>query len=289
MRDVVIVPCYERPEYTCLGLQYLSRARGIRDKEVWLCQDNHENGLIVDPNNAPKDFAEVALYLGMTFGSRAVYRSIAPHSTYGNSKNLVDGLKAAYDSGAERIFLVEDDIIVAPDIFEWHEAVLEEKDVFVSCATALNKSAHFQVNGPNAMDPSDDSAAYKTVQGAYSSHAVAFKRKNLDRLLSYVTSFSKWESGFEQDMLTQRFMRIVHKASAWPYVPRAYNVGVYSYHINTGRKLTGTLKEKTRALDQIIHDPDKLRDMSANNSAVTSIPAEWPVRTEPVKNVQRFR
>ena len=145
------------------------------------------------------------------------------------------------------------------------------------------------MNGPNAMDPSDDSAAYKTVQGAYSSHAVAFKRKNLDQLLSYVMSFSKWESGFEQDMLTQRFMRIVHKASAWPYVPRAYNVGVYSYHINTGRKLTGTLEEKTRALDQIIHDPDKLRDMSTNNGAVTPIPAEWPVRTGPVKNVQRFR
>ena len=40
MRDVVIVPCYERPEYTFLCLQYLSRARGIHDKDVWICQDD---------------------------------------------------------------------------------------------------------------------------------------------------------------------------------------------------------------------------------------------------------
>lgn len=285
MRDVVIVPCYERPEYTYLCLQYLSRARGIRDKEVWMCQDQHKDtsNFIVGAMLEVRDKAN-------EYFVRIRYQLHAKHDTYGNSTNLIDSLKDAHDSGAERIFLVEDDIIVAPDIFEWHEAVLEEKDVFVSCATALNKSAHFQVNGPNVMDLSDDSAAYKTVRGAYSSHASAFKRKNLGTLLEYLHGHTiPWASGDEQDIRTQLFMFANYFKSAWPYMPRAYNVGMYSYHINTGRKLTGTLEEKTRALDQIIHDSDKLRDMSANNSAVTPIPAEWPIRTGPVKNVQRFR
>ena len=42
MRDVVLVPCYERPEFTRLCLQYLSHARGIEDKEVCLFIDNHK-------------------------------------------------------------------------------------------------------------------------------------------------------------------------------------------------------------------------------------------------------
>ena len=42
MRDIVVVPCYDRPEYTRLCLQYLAQARGIKDKEIWMFLDNHE-------------------------------------------------------------------------------------------------------------------------------------------------------------------------------------------------------------------------------------------------------
>jgi hypothetical protein len=185
---------------------------------------------------------------------------------------------------------VEDDIMVAPDIFEWHEAVLEEPNVFVSCATALNKSAHFQINGPQAMDECcQDPSAYKLAESAYSSHASAFKRKNLEILLGYIGRPSvQWQSGREQDLYTQEFMRaqrIVHRNilhSAWPYVPRGFNCGMRSYHINTGGQFNGTLEEKVRALDAVIHDPVRLREMSANNAAVTPLPKDWPVRTEPV-------
>ena len=55
-----------------------------------------------------------------------------------------------------------------------------------------------------------------------------------------------------------------------------------SYHINTGGQFNGTLEEKVRALDAVIHDPVRLREMSANNAAVTPLPKDWPVRTEPV-------
>jgi hypothetical protein len=290
MRDVVIVPCYERPEFTRVCLKYLAQADRIQDKEVWLCQDNHEDGFKVDPQNAPADAREIALYFGRLFGSRAVYRSIAPHTTYGNSSNLIHSLQAAYDSGAERIYLVEDDIAVAPDFFSWHDAVLEEPHVFVSCATALSKSAHFQINGPQAMDETyQNPSAYYLAEGPYSSLAAAFKRVKLGGLLDYITAGSqKWESGFEQDLLTQRYLRILGANSAWPYMPRAYNFGWYSYHI-TGQPFTGSLQEKSRAVEEVIKNPTKLRSVSSNNSAVTALPDRWPARLELVQNVQRLR
>ena len=298
MRDIVTVPCFERPEYTALCLSYLSQARGIDDKEVWLHVDNH-GGLALD-NPQFNAMVRVAQTGYKMFPDRFHFFTQEEHKTYGNSKNIVTSLQMAYDVGAERIFLVEDDIMVAPDIFDWHEAVLEEPDVFVSCATALNKSAHFQINGPQAMDESlHDPSAYLKVCGPYSSHCAAFKRDNLGRLLSYLTKAeNKWAQGTEQDLLTQRVMQgstlpffdeSERLYSAWPYVPRAYNVGWRSYHINTGMSFNGTLEEKVAALEATIRNPTRLREMSANNGAVTPLPEKWPMRTEPVRNIQGFR
>lgn len=204
MNDVVIVPCYERPEYTRLCLTYLAQARGVHDKEVWLCQDQH-----IGDDRDKTTWSQIS---NVSFGyanfpGKFSYHVHEPHDTYGNSTNLVDSLRAAYESGAERIFLVEDDIIVAPDIFEWHEAVFEHADPFVSCATALNKSAHFQINGPQAIDEEFmDPAAYIRLAGPYSSHAAAFKRNNLKEVLDSLPAEPKWISGYEQDLHIQRMM-----------------------------------------------------------------------------------
>jgi hypothetical protein len=286
MRDVVVIPCYERPEFTRLALQYLSRARGIEDKQVWMRPDHH----VGDDKNIIKQLVKVADYALEHFPSFYFGHRTA-HDTYGNSENLLESLQCAYDSGAERVYLLEDDIAVAPDFFSWHDAVLEEPNVFVSCATALSKSAHFQINGPQAMDETyQDPSAYFLAEGPYSSHAAAFKRRNLGLLLSRLNNQKReWRSGYEQDLLTQQFLRATKQRSAWPYVPRAYNFGWYSYHINTGRKFTGDLESKVRAVEAAISDPGILREVSANNSAVTPLPEKWPARLELVKNVQRFR
>jgi hypothetical protein len=287
MRDIVLVPCYERPEFTRLCLQYLSRARGIEDKEVWLCQDNHD----VNQADIMMAMFPVADYGLSLFPNRFHHIQLAEHHSYGNSRNLVASLEYAYKSEAKRIYLVEDDILVAPDFFSWHEAVLEQPDVFVSCSTALSKSAHFQINGPQAMDETyQDAAAYYLAEGPYSSHAVAFTRECLGVLLKYGLSIiDDWHSGWEQDIVTQKFLRYNRYKSAWPFMPRAYNIGWYSYHINTGRKFTGSLGEKVQAIHETIANASALRAISANNTAVTPLPEHWPVRMKDVHNVQRLR
>lgn len=288
MRDIILVPCYERPEFTRLCLQYLSRARGIEDKEVCLFIDNHKG----------KDFREIfeaqqpnLQLVADLFPNRCFTSCQEAHESYGNSRNIVDALKFGYNIGAERVYLVEDDILVAPDFFSWHEAVLEEPNVFVSCSTALSKSAHFQINGPQAMDEAyQDPAAYYLAEGPYSSHAVAFKRDNLGQLLSWFASEDrKWAPGYEQDLLTQQFLHVTKQKSGWPFMLRAVHIGWYSYHVNTGRKFTGTLIEKTTAVADAVKDCAKVRECSANSRVCDAVPEHWPVRLDPVRNVQRLR
>ena len=291
MRDVVIVPCYERPEYTHVCLEYLSRARGIENKDVWLCQDQH----VYDSFGRSVSNMVPCVDFGIwNFRERFKYEIRQDSSgfkkdTYGNSENLITSLREAHDSGAERIFLVEDDIMVAPDIFEWHEAILEEVDPLVSCATSLNRSAHFQLNGRNAMDESvKDPNAYKRVWGPYSSHASAFNRQNLGELLVKIDQaleWGTWRSGAEQDILIQHIMGLIdfpNGGSAWPYVPRAFNVGMYSYHINTAMKFNGTFEEKCDAVRRAVVDPEKLCSMSGGNQTITPVPTEFVARTGPL-------
>lgn len=287
MSDIVIVPCYERPEFTTLCLEYLSRADGIEEKNVWLCQDQHFG------SSVSSDVLDSVVELGQDlFKERFRHRLLEPHGTYGNSVNLLESLKAAHRSGARRIFLVEDDIMVTPDFFKWHEAILEEPQVFVSCATAVNKSAHFPINGRYAMDESfQDPNAYYLSATAYSSHAAAFKRNNLGMVLSRLANdgiYETLQSGNEQDILIQKLLPETGLESAWPYVPRAFNVGFYSYHIS-GQKILGSFNEKVQLLRNIIQDPATLKTVAFGNQAVTPVPAGLPLWGGPVRNVQRYK
>lgn len=290
MRDIVVVPCYERPEFTWVCLEYLSRARGIENKIVLLHQDQHTYDAF---GQTRFEMAPVVDRGCMLFPDRFNYvlkeDSLGyEKNTYGNSANLIAALRTAYDAGAPRIFLVEDDIMVAPDFFEWHEDILETAHPLVSCATALNKSAHFQINGPDTMDETcKDPSAYLQRIGPYSSHAVAFDRFCVGDLLKY---FDKnqfvWEQGLEQDIRTQQFLKNTGSRSVWPYVPRAFNVGIYSYHIS-GMRFNGTLEEKIAALQAVIKDPEKLTAMAFGNQTVTPIPHVFPVRTKQL--FERYR
>lgn len=289
MRDVVIVPCFERPEFTRVCLEYLSRARGIDDKELWLCQDAH------DPYDGTFDaMLPVVDYAYETFPNNFVHKMIACHNTYGNSKNLLHSMRLAYLSRAPRVFLVEDDIMVMPDFFEWHEEVLCASEFpFVSCATSLNKSAHFPINGRHSMDESFQSPdAYYIATSAYSSHAAAFTRSNLGEVVQRFANDTTYEclrSGAEQDILIQGLMASTPNCgSAWPYIPRAYNVGIYSYHIS-GMRFNGSFEEKVNAVRSVIKDPEKLKSMAYGNQTVTSVPDNMPARIGPIYNTQRYR
>lgn len=282
--DVVIVPVHNRPEFAYLCLEKLAQADGVQDKEVWLCQDQH-----VGDSPVLTEQMWPVVQLGRKLFKAFDYRRLRMHDTYGNSKNILESLRIAYETKVERVFLVEDDIMVMPDIFRWHEAILGLPDRgYISCATAVNKSAHFPINGRYTMDETfKDSSAYYVSKNAYSSHASAFSRGTLQIIVNRIANnitYSSLVPGMEQDQLIQQ----MSLASAWPYVPRAMNVGFYSYHIS-GTSLSGSLSEKVQALRSIIHSPEQLRAASFGNQTVTSVPSSSPIWDGTVCHEQKYR
>jgi hypothetical protein len=263
MKDIVIIPTFDRPEYlwTCLE-NIWQNVTGLAGKEIWICEDIH--------SDKPKGFTiEMEMLATIRefekkFGRDTLkYRATLPHLTYGNSFNVLWNLYDAAKTDARYVYIIEDDVLVTPDFFQWNELMQMMYEPFVTCAGRLNRSLNFHMNGPDAMDETiKDPRLCKQVKGAYNSWATCFPRTSLDRMLVVGDVFAEpAKPGLEQDMMIQNFMRSNKLSSIWPYVPRAYHMGWYSYH-RDGMRFNGTLEEKVKALQSAVTSQEKIRAMA---------------------------
>lgn len=258
--DIVIITTYNRPDYLRLCLEYLSRAQGAREKEIWVSIDRGK-GLY-------REFCEVILDFRNWLNVRTIVRE--PHSYMGNSMNTMEAYKEAYQTGAKHVYLVEDDVLVQPDFFTWHEAVQSRGDFFCSIGYRCLRNAKVYAG---FTDP----AAYFTSRCDYASIGVCWRREKLEPVVKHArpeyysdlggylnrtfpnNRFS--DSFTEQDGLIMRVLGEQHGNIAWVYIPRCYHVGFNGYNRPRGPRLSYSEiqetihnQEKIRAADLDFHD-----------------------------------
>lgn len=270
MSEIVIVPTFDRPEYLAVCLEKLYSAFGSETKQFWICEDVHAD--------RPKGFTTEMEMMAVIrdavriLGPRFRYIGRSPHTTYGNSYNVLSALLEAASTDTPRVFLVEDDVMVLKDFFAWHTAA-EDFHPWASCSGRINRSLNFHMNGPEAIDETiKDPEACVESTNAYISWATCFSRQALDRIrFMEPVNYAAFRPGVEQDMIIQDVIRREKLRTIWPYVPRAYHMGWYSYHLQGGMRFYGTLEEKINALRSVISDPGKIRAMAGMN-AIDSYP-----------------
>ncbi|HYM34766.1 MAG TPA: hypothetical protein VET48_05175, partial [Steroidobacteraceae bacterium] len=133
MSDIVIVPAYFRPEFLALCLGHLERAAGSSDKEIWICQDWH----VGDHEKFEIEWKETQSVISeakKVFGEKLRTIVRPENSYYGNSCNVLSAYKRAFITNAELVYLVEEDVLVTPDFFQWHEQTQQETKPFCSVA-----------------------------------------------------------------------------------------------------------------------------------------------------------
>ena len=293
--DIVIITAYMRPEYLSLCLEYLSKATGARDdKQYWLCQDmrpedQHRNKMQLDWTREVVEKSPLPL--------RYIQR--APHMFPGNSYNTLEAYKEAYGTTSRFVYLVEDDCLVSPDYFLWHEAV-QEKEKGLLCSVGYRCIRNSQAR----TDVSDPSAFFLSSKD-FASIGVCWRREELAPVVEharpeyYSNSQSYLDNRFPADIYSGWFgeqdgciMRVLHeqkKNVAWAYVPRAFHFGGYGYH-RFGRRPDGQLAEKVRTLRSWIHDGEMLKTMFPDFGDMEPMPTEpmpaWSA--DDLHCVQRF-
>lgn len=245
MRECVVVPTYQRPDFLFLCLEAIRVAEDSLPIHVFPDRGTDESSICE------------------RFG--ATQHLTLQHSYHGNSYNVMEALRWAYVSGYERVFIVEDDAIVDRTFFDWSRAALgRHPDSFAACGWQYSPQAIIS-DGPDLRMP------------WYLSVCVALPRKSLygiacharpeyygdmkgylDR--AYPTSHHRFGGHFEQDGLALRVCEAAGLRCIWPRRPRALHIGFTGYHM-PGKPLTGTLEERVARLRLAISDPAILKSM----------------------------
>lgn len=280
--DIVLIPCYYRPEFLSLCLEYLSKATGARDnKEYWICQDfrKDDNHRYAMQASWTKEVIE-----NSPLPVRFIQRQ--PHSYSGNSYNTLEAYKEAYATDARYIHLVEEDCLVTPDYFLWHEAIQEKEDALL-CSVAYRCIRNSLVDKTISS-----SETYFVSSRDYASIGVCWKRERLGAVVAHARPEYYAEMGpyldtrFEDDRYSGWFweqdgliMRVLHeqkKFVVWPYVPRVFHIGAWGYHRPNGRRPDGQLAEKIVKVREIMYSKEMLKIAAPDFGDIEVVPREFP-------------
>lgn len=249
--DIVILPNFNRPEFLTVTLELIQKAHGF-EKFLYL--------FVLDYGFNP-ELEQIALNWHYNKKILKVPKTSFKHTK--QSYALYSGYKTALGLGGEYIHLIEDDIFISTDYFNWHKQAQQLKP-FCSIATR-NHKVFPSIIGKLRL-------AYE--HNSYQSLGVCWQKDNLSKALNYFPleyfqnpleytkkTFpnSKIPLGFlEQDSVINRLMEKDNLNAIYPYYPRAYHAGFYGK--GRGIRLQGTTAQKVKQIKEIGFDKEKIKN-----------------------------
>ncbi len=257
MHDIVLIPTFRRPEYLTLCLEHIAAALPLADgwKQIIVMHDMH--GRYAEPVDASRRVVEsFKEKLQIEFHVRA------PHNYYGNSYNCLELYRQALDQpGVRLIYLIEDDVLVTPYFFAWHEAVQDRSNYFATVGWTCFRNTNFK--------RSDNPCGYIETNKDYASIGVCWRPEKLATFVAHATPeyydnsaaylqrtfpSSQYGAGWtEQDgIITRMLEEANNRWVAWPSRSRCFHVGVSGFHRAAGHQFKGL--NARRDLDECVEE-----------------------------------
>lgn len=244
MTELVIVTAWKRPDFLSAALTRLLAADDGR--QVYrICLDRlhaRECGL-------------VAAVFARKLGNRAVVRRRS-HQYKGNSFNVLTSYREAVTLAPDLVHLVEDDVFVGADYFEFHRRAHQLVPGAFAVSACRNQQFPPDVNPPDRED-----AVY--AHTSYQSLGVSFQVEALADVVKHATHsyFARpvaycrqnWPNSAinpnnaEQDGLIHRMIEASGRPTVYPFSPRAYHAGFVGYH-RKGTGPAGTIEQRAATL-----------------------------------------
>jgi hypothetical protein len=253
-RDVLIIPCWRRPEFLWHCLDNLRRAVGIGDLHVLFRPDRGHDPRIHDVID---EFGPQLASYGVEVPPRCPYRRGK------QSANVLGAYLRAAAITRRYVFMVEEDVMVARDFLRWHYAVqAAQPQLFCSIAARNTNRAV-----PEAADPE----AYYVTNLDYCSLGVCFERSVIVRRIAPHVRREYFENPgaycqqlwsrslvgaghVEHDGLIRRIQEEqgARRPIAYPYRPRAFHAGYFGYPRRGS--INGALSHRIREVGATIYD-----------------------------------
>lgn len=233
-KSVVVMPTCSRPEFLALALEKLSQTPESEALDVRIYLDCSCTERLDEVDYVRKTYLPTAgVYL-------ANEHPVAPSGTW----NILNALKAGYETGAEYIFLVEEDVMVYPDFFSWHLSAQASGNYFATCGRLRSQ--------------------YKSDH--YTNPGSCFRRDKLAEVVEYITpEFFQDRRGFMDrqfgqmdeasdldDGLVRRVIRYVGGEVKYPDRPVCAHQGFRYYNQFVQFKTEGEIADRVSQLRQML-------------------------------------
>ncbi len=238
MKNIIIIPTFERPEFLWTCLEQLAKCHEIENKEIWICEDIH-----VDKPKSSElqdEISETVLYAKTLFSNLKHFRT--EHSHHGSSYNVLESFKRACQTDAESIFFIEDDCWVTPDWLRWCQAAHEQFNPFATCGNTAP--------GSPTSDPRNTAISDTWFQ----TFALSFHRNQLEAALLPNYADYNLTPTFEWDAYFMKYIFDTSKYAASSCVPRVYHYGFFGYH-RSGSRSDGDLHTRIDFIKRGAYDP----------------------------------
>jgi hypothetical protein len=243
MKDIVILPAWHRDDFLAATCHYIKKAKfADQHHYLFMLDRGHTQGVFAVANEFPLDKTVILQQR---------------HSTAGNTFNVLEGYKQGIATGlkleAELIYLIEEDIFVGEDFFDFHRRTQQQFDSF--CVSA--------VRNQNDKDDLNGGPELVYCKNIYQSLGVSWKPRVLQTVLTHAKNDyyrnrknyllrnfpkSRFGSGWdEQDGLINRLVELKNHKCLFPFVPRAFHAGFTGYN-RPGNNLPGTLANRVQKL-----------------------------------------
>lgn len=252
--EIVLIPTYKRPEmlFYCMSL--------IKAFEP-------DMPIAVFPDRGTVDDKELQDVMRSFDPSSTAALVVPDHDYYGNTYNVMEAFRWAYNQRFERIYYIEDDVMVHPDFFAWHRKMHEDwDDIFCSMGWVFNQ--HAPITNDEQFQP------------WYYAIGTCFTKKKLrlivdhatpryyDAMPEYIEKTFKNSilnspikiSHYEQDGLIQRVMDIDKSQSVANGIARCTHLGVFGYNRGWEKRddffgEAQTFEERLSRISKLIGDP----------------------------------
>jgi hypothetical protein len=280
-RDIVVLPCWRRPEFLWHCLDNLTRTDGFDQLHLLFRPDT---GFSQENIEVIHSFADRLPSFQISLPDPCPFRRTK------QSANLLLGYLRAAAEALRYVFLVEEDTMVARDFFRWHRAVHAAADPLYCSIASRN---------PNrVVTVPDDPQGYYLTSGDFCSGGVCFDKHRLQTLVAPHVNMAYFRRpkkylrrqfpgsavglGFvEQDGLLRRIQERAGMRIAYPCVARCYNAGFYGYNRPGG--LAGSVDDRVRRLATTIYSTEAMRAAAASGFSeiylpVSLQPRHWQVQ-----------
>lgn len=156
--------------------------------------------------------------------------------------NILSALKAGYETGAEYIFLIEEDVMVYPDYFSWNFS--QTGDHFATCGRLVEAHSSDYYTNPGACFKSSN---LRRVVPHINDNYFASRRQYLDEHFGIMEEASDLDDG-----MIRRVIRFVNGHVLYPPTPKVAHQGFHYYNRMSEYKTTGRIQDRIQSLREMV-------------------------------------